>query len=401
MDWLYYIVCLAIIVQILFIVQAIRNHRYVLRRHRKARAKSGFAVALIVPCKGIDSAFEKNISSFYKLDYENFIIRFVVEDASDPAYEQLCRMKDEFVGESKALDVEILIAGRGQMCSQKLHNMLYAYRQIGNDVDVLAFADSDACVRHDWLSHLVYPLGKSKTGVASGYRWYVPQKNNLATLVLSAINAKIAQLLGATHFNLAWGGSMAVKVDVFRKLGMEKIWAGAISDDLTISRAAKNAGLKVAFVPACLVASYEQFTWCELFEFARRQFLITRVTMPLSWWFGLLSSLYSVLGAWGGLVLAIYAIMADNSKWMIFAAMPILFFAGQMIRSALRQRMIGKLLPDDAAEMNIARKVDLLGSCLWSWIMLAFIISSAFGRTICWRGIRYKLLGPTNTVKIE
>ena len=58
----------------------------------------------------------------------------------------------------------------------------------------------------------------------SGYRWFIPMENNSATLALSVINAKIAQLLGVTRFNQAWGGSMAVRVDVFKRLGMDKIW---------------------------------------------------------------------------------------------------------------------------------------------------------------------------------
>ena len=41
---------------------------------------------------------------------------------------------------------------------------------------------------------------------------------------------------------------------------------------------------------------------------------------------------------------------------------------------------------------------DILFFWLWSLLLLLFIISSAFGRTITWRGIRYKLLGPTQTI---
>jgi len=285
----------------------------------------------------------------------------------------------------------------------------------------LAFADSDICVRNDWLSHIVHPLRKSKNGAASGYRWFVPKKNNLASLALSAVNAKIAQLLGNTPFNQAWGGSMAIRVDVFRQVGLDKIWPKALSDDLSLSYAVKKADKRIVFVPASLVASYESTTWGELFEFGRRQFLITRVNTPGTWWFGLCSSLYSILGLWAGTALAIYAAtksQIDNRHLAIFILVPILFFTAQFIRAVLRQKMANKLLKYERrlsavalakAEVSsiehqalkAAAVADILLFWVWSLLLLFFIISSAFGRTIEWRGIRYKLLSPTETIVLD
>ena len=73
-----------------------------------------------------------------------------------------------------------------------------------------------------------------------------------------------------------------------------------------------------------------------------------------------------------------------------------------MIRAILRQKMAKKLLKYESQDFGdlsrAARTADILLSWLWSLLLLVFIISSAFGRTICWRGIRYKLLGPTETI---
>ena len=406
MVWLYVVASMAILVQILFILQVWGNFHYVTKKSRKERVTRRPRTAVIVPCKGLDTTFEKNISSFYRLDYENYQLVFVVEDASDPAYKKLCQIRDGLLADSQAEDAQILVAGITTGCSQKLHNMLCAYKHIADEVEVLAFADSDACIRPDWLAHLVYPLrkpkkGAQKIGAASGYRLFIPQKNNFATLALSSINVKVAQLLGDTHFNLAWGGSMAIRVDIFRQIELDKIWAKAISDDLTLSRAVKDAGLQIAFAPACLVASYEHTTWAKLFEFARRQFLITRITTPGTWWFGLSCSLFAVLGFWGGVVLAVCAFAGGQRYWGIFALMSAVFFIGQLWRSVLRQKMIGQLLAADAGRMRIAARADIFGCWLWSSITLALILSSAFGRTITWRQKRYKLLSATETRIIE
>ena len=194
---------------------------------------------------------------------------------------------------------------------------------------------------------------------------------------------------------------MAVRLETFRKLGIDKIWSKALSDDLSLTYAVKKAKLKIAFVPACLVASYESTTWSKLFEFGRRQFLITRISRPSIWWFGLLSCLFSILGLWAGAALAIYAAAIDEKRLLTFAAVPTVFLLSHICRAVLRQSMIRKILKDDWPKMKAACIADVLFSWVWSLLMLVLIISSAFGRTIRWRGIKYKLTSPTDTTIID
>ena len=205
MDWYYYIALIAIVSQVIFSIQVYNNYRYALNKYKRKRTWYRPRTVLIVPCKGLDSAFHKNISSFFSQNYENYLLWFVVAEETDQAYIELKKIKDELSQNSMAREVRIFVAGRGQLCSQKIHNLLYCYERIGDDIEVLAFADSDVCIESNWLSHLVYPLRQLKTGATSGYRWFIPVENNLAGLALSALNAKVAQLLGNTRFNQAWG----------------------------------------------------------------------------------------------------------------------------------------------------------------------------------------------------
>jgi hypothetical protein len=57
--------------------------------------------------------------------------------------------------------------------------------------------------------------------------------------------------------------------------------------------------------------------------------------------------------------------------------------------------MIVRLLPEDVHKLKAAILTDILGNCIWSWLLFICIAASAFGRTIIWRGIEYKLIGPT------
>lgn len=283
MGFLEYTVIAMIALQLLFTLQVLSNYRFASKKFKRKRLFRPRCV-LIVPCKGLDETFDENIESFFRQEYEDYHLYFVVADREDPAYERLLRLKARHTQISQASSVKIWIAGQSDGCSQKLHNLVFAYRQIPNDAQVLVFADSDACAGPYWLSHIVYPLHQDKNGAASGYRCFIPGKNNIASIAMSAINAKICQMLGNTRFNLAWGGSMAIRVDRFRAFGLDTLWTKVLSDDLSLSAAVRQHGMKMAFVPACMIASYETTTWSKFFEFARRQFVITRIYAPGMWW---------------------------------------------------------------------------------------------------------------------
>lgn len=401
MAWYYYVGSFIMLLQLSFVLLVYRNRRYALNKYERDRCWYQPKTALIVPCKGLDLSFERNIGSLFNQEYDNYLLWFVVEAEEDPAYKALLELKERLGPASKAVEIKIWISGKGSTCSQKIHNLLYCCRRVPEDVEILAFADSDIEVRRDWLSHLVYPLHQEKNGVASGYRWFVPAKGNLATLALSAGNAKVAQLLGNSIFNQAWGGSMAVRAKTFRELGVDKIWAKALSDDLSLSETVKKAGLKVAFVPACLASSYEEIDWPDAFEFVRRQFLITKVFSPGTWWFAITAMSGSMLTTWGTIAVGLYAGLTGAKHLWFFIAVPAVSILSQLLRAIIRETTIAKLLKDDLARLKPAMLADIFLFWVWSVMLWGLIVSTVFGRTIRWRGIRYKMLSPTETIVLR
>jgi cellulose synthase/poly-beta-1,6-N-acetylglucosamine synthase-like glycosyltransferase len=396
MGILEYSVIISIAMQLVFMLQVVNNFRYAMQKYKRTRAGYRPRCILIVPCKGLDETFDENIESFFRQDYENYHLWFVVEDRSDIAYERLLALKARHNRISQAATVKIWVAGKSEACSQKLHNLVFAYHQIPDDAEALVFADSDACAGPNWLSHLVYPLRQEKVGAASGYRCFIPRRNNTATVTLAAINAKICELLGNTRFNLAWGGSMAIMVTRFRELGLDTTWQQVLSDDLSLSGAVRKQGLKMVFVPACMIASYETTTWPRLFEFVRRQFVITRIYAPGTWSFAVFSAVFSVVGLWGGLALAVWARQTGYPYANLCLALPLVFAGCQFGRAVLRQVLIANLLPKDWPNMKIVRYADIFFFWVFMLILLGIILSSAVGRTLTWRNIKYKLNSPTD-----
>ena len=108
----YYIALVMILAQVVFLVQMFRNYHHSLSKYKKDRTSYRPKAVLIVPCKGRDLNFEKNITSFFNQDYENYLLWFVVADEADPAYSQLCRLKEQLSKSSMARDVQVLVAGQ-------------------------------------------------------------------------------------------------------------------------------------------------------------------------------------------------------------------------------------------------------------------------------------------------
>jgi ceramide glucosyltransferase len=397
MDWYFWIAIALLIGQFLSTTKIIFNVRYAYKKSRKERKWYLPEAVVIVPCKGLDETFERNVISFFGQDYKSYRLWFVVEAVSDPAYTVLQDIIVRYSSQATAAEIRLFVAGKASRSSQKLHNILFCYRQIPPETEAMVFADSDACVNNRWLGHIVYPLHSEKNGATSGYRWFIPKTYNPATLALSCVNAVVAQILGNGRLNHAWGGSMAILVRTFREIGLEAIWSRSICDDLTLSGAVRRTGKRMVYVPPCMAASYESTTWLKLFEFVRRQFIITRIYAPLTWLFGLLAILFSVGGLWCTAGFAMAAWQAGHRNAVFFTIAAVVIFLNQAIRAVLRQWMVARfLLVKNRKALLPAAIADIALFWLWGILLLVLVISSIFGKTIRWRGIRYRIKSPLN-----
>ena len=380
----------AMLVLAFFIMlQACANFHFVRKRIWQVRPPHNFTppVDLICPCCGLDPGLEDNLQRLLVQDYPNYRVIFTVAEPNDPAVPVIRKLLQDLAPERACL----VIAGQATTCAQKVHNQLQAIRREARATGVLAFVDSDIHPQPKWLRHLVDPLVRPSVGVVTGYRWYVPTRYNLATMTLASLNGIAAGSMGPHKMNHAWGGTMATRREHFDRLGIADIWSGAITDDLTLSTAAKRAGLRVVFEPKCYTASCDAFTWSRLFEFVRRQFIITRVCAPRMWLMGLGASLQYVLAFWIGLFLTIWAWWAGHPALHFIWPAPAILYGLSVLKGFMRRINICLVLPDHAAAIRPATWLDIFASPLINLVMLACILASTFSRIIIWRGIKYRL----------
>ncbi|HEX5105353.1 MAG TPA: glycosyltransferase [Pirellulaceae bacterium] len=339
---------------------------------------------LIVPCKGIDIGQVENLRALFEQRQIDYQLRLVVEDERDSAAELIAALQAEF----PHVRSELLIAGRAIESGQKVHNLLIATENLPADVNVLAFADSDARPGPDWLAALVSRLNELQIGARTGYRWMVPERMTWPNLLVYSINCSVASMYSRHRLNAVWGGAWAIRRELFEQVGIREAWAGTLSDDLVVTRVLRASGLQIEFEPRCLTASPVDMTAREAVNFLRRQFLLVRRYAPLHWWLALAGSSLLQGGLWGAAVLTLGSAIAGQAWWlpglMGLTLYVLAMFRGWLGQSAFRARLAGH-----ESKLASPRRFDILlgplaGVCGW-----LTMLSSLVGSSMTWRGIRY------------
>ncbi len=343
-------------------------------------------VLVCVPCKGVDLALMHNLRSILAQNYPNFQLRFVVESATDPAYAVI----RELVANS-SVPCELMVAGTCTDSGQKVHNLLYATAHLPRDVEVLVFFDSDAKLAPEAVARLVDRVCCGRLQVATGYRWFVPQRTSLANLTLASVNAAVASLMNHQGWNLIWGGGWAITRELFEKTALVDAWRGTLSDDLVASRVVRSAGVKLVFEPGCMAATLIDVNWKEAISFLRRQFVISRCYVPLWWWasFPLITLQPAVL--LGGFFAAAYLAWRGAALWFAPFLVSVALYGMAAFRARWRQAAWSKTVNASPIALQAAARFDRWAAP-WSCLFAASVmLASVVGRSITWRGINYHI----------
>jgi hypothetical protein len=379
---------LGVLQGLLFTLHLFENRRFARARSRNPdEAHCEGHVQLFAPCKGHDTGLRGNLGRLLEQDHPDYEVTFIVESAQDPA---MAIIRD-VIAAHPHVPASIHVAGLATDCGQKVHNLRAATSTLSTNTTVLAFVDSDARPSPGWLRHLAARLDRPTVGAISGYRWFVPERPTLSNYLLSNINAAVAGLIGPGGHQFVWGGSWAIRREVFERVKLRDAWRGTLSDDLVATKALKHAGMEIHFEPKCLVASPVDTDLPRLFEFLRRQFVVARF-YSRRWWAGAIAvSLLSSGAIWGSVILAAYWSVTGHRAAVLAATMAAALWLMHTVRAYLRQDIARFCLPSFKSQLAGCRSFDVLAAPICGLVSLGCLLSSLIGRTIVWRGIAYRL----------
>lgn len=368
-------------------------------KRETAKPKSEFTpfVSIIAPCRGLDVDLEANLKALFRQDFPPYEIVFVVDSERDeavPTIETVAREEG-----SKRASSKFIIAGRATSESQKIHNLRRAVLEVSDASEVFVFVDSDARPNADWLRNLIAPLADETVGAATGYRWFVSVRGNFASHLRAVWNASIVSALGANERkNFCWGGSTAIRRRTFERLDIREKWRGALADDYAIMRVLRENALPIRFVPQCLTATVEDCNFRQALEFTTRQMKITRVYAAHLWVASFVGSAVFSFTFWAGFLILFF--VSGWRFWLTLALLTVIFALGAA-KAHVRLNAVKLVLNDYAKQLNDSRFWQLT---LWTITPILFFyndLAALFSNEIIWRGIRYRLKSPRETVIIS
>jgi ceramide glucosyltransferase len=264
-------------------------------------------------------------------------------------------------------------------------SLFAALPALRDDDAALVTLDADTLPPPDMLAELLRPVLTGQGDIASGYRWTLPASNEAGSLLLSLAETGVATLPRCARCNLCWGGATAVSRRALERIDLPRLWDRAVSDDMSLSRAAHRAGLVIYAPLTVRPPSPARAGVSGALRFGLRQHRLMRLHSPGRW---LLAGSLLALPAAGGAAALVTAASGSRVALACIAAAWLM----QRLRAALRGAIARRVLPADAA----AEAIRALCRGRW-WQPLAHLlhllawIGSATGRRLDWAGRRYRL----------
>ena len=350
-----------------------RGRRWWVERRLSESPRHCPPAAVIVPVKGYDEGLGSNLASLATLDY--------------PGYELIvtARSLEDLPADVVPMGARVVFAGEGDSStSEKITNLIAGIQAARPETEILAFADSDGQAGADWLRALVRGLEDDQAGAATGFRWHLPDQAGFWPLLRSVWNGVPAGGFGPGDSRLVWGGAMAMRRDLFEQLRIAEHWRGSLSDDYTLARVVKAAGLRVVYAPGAIVVSHDRTGAGEFLRWIQRQMIITRVYGPRLWTLGFIAHLIycaamaiSAFFALQGNLIGLYTLIAQLllSIW----------------KGANRLSVARLALPRHREWFRRHGWIHIWLVPLGTWVWLYSFVASAMTNTVSWRGNRYRL----------
>ena len=243
-------------------------------------------VAIVLCLRGPDPTLPECLTGLLSQQYPNFSLHLVVDSDCDPVI-PIAKQALESIASSIDVHWHTITdhsSNRSLKCSALLTAVLTLQSQ-DKPPEIIASVDADALIDPDWLNRLVTPLLDLNTtenkstvstiGATTGNRWFEPAANNLGSRFRAAWNA--AAVPQMQIYQVAWGGSLALKLDTIEQCDLLNRWSQAFCEDTMLADVLQANGLHVYRVPELIVVNQESTTLKSAIGWIGRQLLTVRL----------------------------------------------------------------------------------------------------------------------------
>jgi ceramide glucosyltransferase len=323
----------------------------------------GPPISILKPMYGRDERLYQALRSHALQKYPEFEILFGVRSTSDPALEDIERLRREFPKvpmrviqvETQAANAKVGVLAR--LAVEARHPLL-----VINDDDIEAedgYLDAVTAPLRDPRIGLVTCLYRARAESFPAHVEALGVASDFASSVM------VARLLGVGGFAL--GATMALRTETLQRArGFEPI-AAYLADDYELGRRVVAAGYKVEFAPVVVETGLGGASWLDVWRHQLRWARTIRVSRTAGYYGSVVT--HAVL--WASVAFA-------AGEWWAGAAVLLLRVAAGWLAGVwvLRDPLVKRwfwLLP----------LRDLFGLAVW--------MGGCFGSTVYWRGLKLRL----------
>jgi ceramide glucosyltransferase len=335
---------------------------------------AGFAppISLLVPACGVDEGARENWLSLCQQEYPEFEVLFGVVDPQDPAILLIQELVTQFPGR-----VRLFTDLKPKGVNYKDSSLSYLLEQ--SQHDLIVFADSDICVRPDYLRTVTAPLADPTVGmVTCAYAAYHPKFLGAALASLGRVCDFIPSILiaqgidGALRF--AIGVTMAVTKTSLEKAG--GLQFNRIGSDYNLGKRVAEAGYRIHLSHYILDSDTGRESAGDVFQRELRWSRTIRFNRGAQYYTMIFC--YGTVYCWP---LILLGALAGGQSWALGLGL-----------TALAVRYLQAIVA--------ITQIGTYGLLPWLWVLpfrdfLSLVIwgLGAFGRGVYWRGRKLRVEG--------
>jgi hypothetical protein len=223
----------------------------------------------------------------------------------------------------------------------------------------------------------------------------MPSQQNAGSVVRQLWN--LGAVVQMHTYGISWGGSLALKREVFTDRRVIERWRRHPTEDTSLHDALTRLGLREATVPAAIMTNRESSDLAGAFRFIRRQMLWV--------WFS-----HSCARSVAGYALAMLVLLLAPPILAVLAAVVGRFDVALIAGGAWLAYQLGLTSTVAATSRLPRRQLAVRGEVLrpvypTPWYVAAglvtqvlyplAVLSAIMLRTVDWRGVTYRVEGPT------
>ncbi|MEM7782128.1 MAG: glycosyltransferase family 2 protein [Planctomycetota bacterium] len=347
--------------------------------------------AVILCVRGEDPTLLECLTGLALQSYSNYELHVVSDAADDPALE----MVNSFFGQNDypKLKKNIhVMSDHAHHRSLKCSALIYAIQQLDPSVEVIAIVDADVAADPEWLRDLIAPLENSGVGASTGNRWFSPSDSSIGSLVKQVWNAGALPQMAA--YNIAWGGTLAIKVSAIQKCNLLNHWSKAFCEDTMLASRLQANDLQLVRPPNLIVSNRENSNWNQSLSWITRQLLTIRLHHP-NWIFVFLHGLSTGFCLVVPIALVIFLTWTENYFLAVIMAAAYIFFQlinlglFEWIRNGNLSVLAGRKSVENQPSLGPIKPAFRLLATQFTYALAVCRASCA--RTVGWRGIQYRI----------